>query len=414
MITNMKDLEIQHHINAEALRQQSHIELIASENYVSRDVLEAQGSVLTNKYAEGYPDARYYGGCEHVDAIETLAIERAKLLFECEFANVQPHSGSQANSAVYAALLEHGDTILAMKLSHGGHLTHGHFVNFSGKTYDFKHYGVGEDGKIDMDELEKLAEEIKPKAIVAGYSAYSFELDYERFREIADKVGAYLIVDMAHNAGFVAGGFHKNPVKHAHVVTSTTHKTLRGPRGGLILSDCGDETIYNKLNKSVFPGQQGGPLMHVIAAKAVAFKEAMTYDYRVYISEVRALARMSIDILNENGIQTLTNTTDNHMFMIDLRSLEDDLVTGQLVQEWLEAANITTNKNTLPTDTSAIKPMGVRIGLSAITSRGFNEYEVGVVMKGIADIINARGDKEITKRVKDEVTAIALNKPSVL
>lgn len=409
----MKDLEIQHHINQEALFQQSTIQLIASENYVSQDVMDAQGSILTNRYCEGNVGKRYYGGQENTDAIETLAIERAKQLFDCEFANVQPHSGSQANAAVYSALLNAGDTVLAMKLECGGHLTHGHKVNFSGKTYNFKHYGVDKRARIDMDKVEKLAEKHKPKVIVAGYSAYSFELDYERFREIADKVGAYLVVDMAHNAGFVAGGFHKNPVKHAHVVTSTTHKTLRGPRGGLIISDCGDQDLYNKLNAAVFPGQQGGPLMHVIAAKAIAFKEAMTYDYRVYISEVKAMACMSIKILNECGITTLTDKTDNHMFLIDLTSIIDEC-NGQDVQDWLGKANITVNKNTLPRDKSAVKPSGVRIGLAALVSRGFNEFEVGEVMNGIAEIINSRGDKEITSEVKARLLAIALTKKSIL
>lgn len=368
----LNDLEIQHLINQEELRQDAHIELIASENVVTEDVMKAQGSVLTNKYAEGYPNNRYYGGCEFVDRIEKIAIERAKQLFECEYANVQPHSGSQANFAVYNALLNVGDTVLAMALPAGGHLTHGHKVNMSGKLFNFVHYTVNEEAKIDYDEVERLAQEHQPKMIVAGYSSYSFEIDYEKFREIADSVGAYLMVDMAHNAGFVAAGLHKSPLPHAHVVTSTTHKTLRGPRGGLILSDEKDTELHQKLDRSVFPATQGGPLMHVIAAKAVAFTEAMSFDYRVYMADVRAFARLSISILNEHGISTLTDTTDNHMFTIDLSKTfgESSEFNASDVQGWLEAANITTNKNMLPTDKSALKPMGIRIGLSAVVSRG--------------------------------------------
>ena len=404
----MKDKVIQHFIKQEELRQQAHIELIASENYVSKDVMEAQGSCLTNKYAEGYPGKRYYGGCEFVDEVEQIAIDRAKALFECSFANVQPHSGSQANTAVYAALLQPGDKVMGMDLSQGGHLTHGSSVNFSGKLYDFVSYGVDEDGFIDYDVVAEIAEEQKPKLIIAGYSAYSREINFKRFREIADSVGAYLMVDMAHFAGFIAAGLMDSPIPHAHVVTSTTHKTLRGPRGGLILSNENDEDLYKKLNSSIFPGNQGGPLMHVIAAKAVAFGEALTHEYRMYMFNVRANARMSAEILKENGLTIVSGGTDNHMFLIDL---SDEDFTGKDVEKWLGQAGITVNKNTVPGETrSPFQTSGIRIGLAAITTRGFSEFEIGEVMNGIAEIIKHAGDSEVIEHVKDKMLPIALTK----
>lgn len=404
----MKDTVIQHFIKQEELRQQAHIELIASENYVSEDVLIAQGSCLTNKYAEGYPGKRYYGGCEFVDEIEQIAIDRVKALFECSYANVQPHSGSQANSAVYSALLQPGDMVLGMDLSHGGHLTHGSSVNFSGKLYNFFSYGVNDEGFIDYDDVAEKAKQCNPKLIIAGYSAYSRNLDFKRFREIADSVGAYLMVDMAHFAGFVAAGLMTNPLQHAHVVTSTTHKTLRGPRGGIILSNEGDEDLYKKLNSAIFPGNQGGPLMHVIAAKAVAFGEALTHDYRMYMFDVRGNAQMSADILTKRGLKIVSGGTDNHMFLVDL---SDEDFTGKDVEGWLGQAGITVNKNTVPGETrSPFTTSGIRIGLAAITTRGFTEFEIGEVMGGIADIITHAGDQEVIKRVKDKLLPIALLK----
>lgn len=404
----MKDTVIQHFIKQEELRQQAHIELIASENYVSKDVMEAQGSCLTNKYAEGYPGKRYYGGCEFVDEIEQIAIDRAKALFECSFVNVQPHSGSQANTAVYAALLKPGDKVMGMDLSQGGHLTHGSAVNFSGKLYDFVSYGVNEDAVIDYDVVAEIAEAQKPKLIIAGYSAYSREINFKRFREIADSVGAYLMVDMAHFAGFVAAGLMDSPVPHAHVVTSTTHKTLRGPRGGLIISNENDEDLYKKLNSAIFPGNQGGPLMHVIAAKAVAFGESLTHEYRMYMFNVRANARMSAEILKESGLTIVSGGTDNHMFLIDLSEEE---FTGKDVEGWLGQAGITVNKNTVPGEKrSPFQTSGIRIGLSAITTRGFSEFEIGEVMQGIADIITSGGDQDVIEIVKNKMLPIALTK----
>lgn len=407
----MKDPVIQHFIKQEELRQQAHIELIASENYVSQDVMEAQGSCLTNKYAEGYPGKRYYGGCECVDEIEQIAIDRVKSLFECSYANVQPHSGSQANSAVYSALIQPNDTVLGMDLSQGGHLTHGSSVNFSGKLYNFVSYGVNDEGFIDYDVVAAIAEEHKPKLIIAGYSAYSRDINFQRFREIADSVGAYLMVDMAHFAGFVAAGLVPSPIPHAHVVTSTTHKTLRGPRGGIILSNENDEDLYKKLNSAIFPGNQGGPLMHVIAAKAVAFNEALTHDYRMYMFEVRGNAKMSAEILKERGLNIVSGGTDNHMFLVDL---SDEDFTGKDVEKWLGQAGITVNKNTVPGETrSPFQTSGIRIGLAAITSRGFSEFEIGEVMNGIADIITHAGDPEVIERVKNKMLPIALSKPTV-
>lgn len=395
----MEDKEIQFLINKEQIRQTEHIELIASENYVSKDVLAAQGSVLTNKYAEGYAGKRYYGGCEVVDKIEEIAISRACALFDCDFANVQPHSGSQANAAVYSALLEAGDVVLAMDLTNGGHLTHGSSVNFSGKLYDFRTYGVDENGLIDYDNLKLIAEAVRPKLIVAGYSAHSRELNLEKFREIANDVGALLMVDMAHFAGFVAGGFYKNPLDFADVVTSTTHKTLRGPRGGLILTKGKDEEFNKKLNSAIFPGTQGGPLLHVIAAKAVCFKEAMTYDYRVYLSEVKSNASMAVEIFKERGYKIVSDGTDNHMLLVDLT---DKDITGKEAEEWLGKAGITVNKNTVPGETrSPFVTSGIRIGLQAITTRGFENHEIDLIIKGICDVLDNKGDEETVTAVKE-------------
>lgn len=409
MITNMQDKEIQFLINKEELRQTEHIELIASENYVSTDVLAAQGSILTNKYAEGFAGKRYYGGCEVVDKIEEIAISRACALFGCDYANVQPHSGSQANSAVYSALLEAGDTVLAMDLSNGGHLTHGSKVNFSGKLYNFEHYKLDADGLIDYERIEDLATQHQPKLIVAGYSSYSRELDFKKFREIANKVGALLMVDMAHFAGFVAGGFYKNPLNFADVVTSTTHKTLRGPRGGLILTRDKDEDFNKKLDSAIFPCTQGGPLLHVIAAKAACFKEAMTYEYRVYMSDVKAHANSSAKLFIEKGFKVVSGGTDNHMFLVDL---SDKGMTGKEAETWLGKAGITVNKNTVPNDKqSPSVTSGIRIGLAAITTRGFHPEEIEWIMQGICDIIDTNGDENEIQRVKELCHDLSIGKP---
>ena len=395
----MKDTEIQFLINKEQIRQTEHIELIASENYVSQDVLAAQGSILTNKYAEGYAGKRYYGGCEVVDKIEEIAISRACALFSCDYANVQPHSGSQANFAVYSALLETGDTVLSMDLTNGGHLTHGSKVNASGKLYNFVHYKLDYDGLIDYERIQDLAIKHKPKLIVAGYSAYSRELDIKKFRKIADKVGALLMVDMAHFAGFVAGGFYKNPLEFADVVTSTTHKTLRGPRGGLILTKGKDDDFNNKLDSAIFPNSQGGPLLHVIAAKAVCFKEAMTYEYRVHMSDVKSNAIMSAQVFKDSGFKIVSDGTDNHMFLVDLT---DKGITGKDAETWLGKAGITVNKNTVPNDKeSPMVTSGIRIGLSAITTRGMHPEEITMIMQGACDVINTNGDENEIQRVKE-------------
>ena len=362
------DPELAKAIELENQRQEDHIELIASENYCSPRVLEAQGSQLTNKCAEGYPGKRYYGRCEHVDVVENLAIERAKALFGAEYANVQPHAGSQANTAVFGALLNAGDTVLGMSLAHGGHLTHGSHVNFSGKIYNAVQYGIDADGVIDYAEIEALALEHKPKMIIGGFSAYSGVVDWAKFREIADKVGAYLLVDMAHVAGLVAGGVYPNPVPHAHVVTTTTHKTLAGPRSGLILSACGDEDIYKKLNSSVFPGNQGGPLCHVIAAKAVAFKEALEPEFKTYMAQVVKNAQAMVSVFQERGYKIVSNGTQNHLFLLDL--IDKD-ITGKDADAALGQAHITVNKNSVPNDPrSPFVTSGLRIGTPAITRRG--------------------------------------------
>jgi glycine hydroxymethyltransferase len=396
-------------ISAELARQEDHIELIASENYASPRVLEAQGSVLTNKYAEGYPGKRYYGGCEFVDIAESLAIERAKQLFGADYANVQPHSGSQANAAVYLALLKPGDTILGMSLDHGGHLTHGAKVNFSGKIFNAVQYGIRPDnGEIDYDELERIAIEAKPKLIIAGFSAYSRVLDFPRFRAIADKVGAYLMADMAHIAGLVAAGVHPSPVPYADVVTTTTHKTLRGPRGGLILARANDE-LTKKFNSLVFPGTQGGPLMHVIAAKAVAFLEALQPEFTAYQYQVVANARAMCARLQQRGYRIVSGGTDNHLFLIDL---SDKNITGKAADAALGEAHITVNKNAVPNDPRPpFVTSGVRIGTPAATTRGFREAEVTQVADWIADVLDAEGALDVVARVRAAVTELCRRFP---
>ncbi len=374
------DKDIADAVASEVERQQDHIELIASENFVSKAVMATMGSPLTNKYAEGYPGKRYYGGCEFVDIVENLAIERAKELFDCTYANVQPHSGAQANFAVYYALLKPGDTILGMNLDHGGHLTHGSPANMSGVTFNVVPYGVDENSFIDYDELRKIAHESKPKLIVAGASAYARTIDFKKFRQVADEVGAYLMVDMAHIAGLVATGHHPSPIPYAHVVTSTTHKTLRGPRGGLILSS-EEFAKEHKLNKAVFPGTQGGPLMHVIAAKAVAFKEALEPSFKEYSKQVIANAKALASGLQKRGFDIVSGGTDNHLMLVDLRSKN---VTGNVAEELLESVNITCNKNTIPDDPE--KPSvtsGIRLGTPAVTSRGMNEEDMDIIAEAI-------------------------------
>ncbi|GGO73728.1 serine hydroxymethyltransferase [Bowmanella pacifica] len=399
------DPELYQAIQNETQRQEHHIELIASENYCSPRVLEAQGSQLTNKYAEGYPHKRYYGGCEYVDVAEDLAIERAKQLFGADYANVQPHSGSQANSAVFMALLEANDVVLGMSLAHGGHLTHGAKVSFSGKTYHSVQYGLNEEtGEVDYAQVEALALEHKPRMIIAGFSAYSGIMDWSRFRAIADKVGAYLLVDMAHVAGLVAAGLYPNPLPHAHVVTTTTHKTLAGPRGGLILSACGDEDIYKKLNSSVFPGNQGGPLCHVIAAKAVAFKEALQPEFKAYQQQVIVNAKAMVSVMQDRGYKVVSNGTENHLFLLDL--IDKD-ITGKDADAALGRANITVNKNSVPNDPrSPFVTSGLRIGTPAITRRGFKEEQAKQVASWICDVLDNMGDESVIERIKGEVVTL--------
>ncbi|HET7650076.1 MAG TPA: serine hydroxymethyltransferase [Gammaproteobacteria bacterium] len=403
------DDELAQAMRAELRRQEQNIELIASENYVSPRVLEAQGSVLTNKYAEGYPGKRYYGGCEYVDVAERLAIERAKKLFGAAYANVQPHSGSQANAAVYLSLLKAGDTILGMSLAHGGHLTHGAKVNFSGKFFHAVQYGINtETGLIDYDEVQKLADEHKPKMIVAGFSAYSRRIDWQKFRDIADSVGAYLFVDMAHVAGLVAAGIYPDPVQIADVTTTTTHKTLRGPRGGLILARANEE-IEKKLNSTVFPGTQGGPLMHVIAAKAVAFLEALQPEFKVYQQQVLDNSRAMADALVKRGFNIVSGGTDNHLFLMDLINKN---ITGKDADAALHNANITVNKNAVPNDPRP--PMvtsGLRIGTPAATTRGFREAEIRELAGWIADILDDIGNEKKIAEVKDKVLAMCRKFP---
>jgi glycine hydroxymethyltransferase len=395
------DPELQKAIDLEERRQEEHIELIASENYASNRVMAAQGSVLTNKYAEGYPGKRYYGGCEFVDDVETLAIERAKTLFGADYANVQPHSGSQANAAAYMALLNPGDTILGMSLAEGGHLTHGSKVNFSGKLFNAIQYGLeAESGFIDYGQVRALAEEHQPKMIIAGFSAYSRVVDWQRFREISDDVGAYLMVDMAHVAGLVATGHYPNPIPVADVVTTTTHKTLRGPRGGLILARKNDE-LAKKFNSLVFPGTQGGPLMHVIAAKAVALKEAMEPSFKKYQARVCENAKVMAGVLQERGYDIVSGGTDNHLMLV---SLIGHGVTGKAAEAALESANITTNKNSVPNDPqSPFVTSGLRLGTPAITSRGFGADETRALTGWIADILDSIDNEETIDRVRGQV-----------
>ena len=393
---------------AESLRQENHIELIASENYCSQAVMEAQGTDLTNKYAEGYPGKRYYGGCEHVDVVEQLAIDRAKELFGAEYVNVQPHSGSQANSAVFLALLDANDTVLGMSLDAGGHLTHGAHINFSGLNYNAVQYGlVEETGLIDYDEVERLAKEHKPKMIIAGFSAYSQVVDWQRFRDIADEVGAYLLVDMAHVAGLVAGGVYPNPVPFADVVTTTTHKTLRGPRSGMILAR--DEELAKKLNSAVFPGNQGGPLMHVIAAKAVCFKEALEDNFKTYQQQVVKNAQAMAKVIQDRGYEIISGGTENHLMLISLVKQE---MTGKEADKWLGDAHITVNKNAVPNDPkSPFVTSGIRIGTPAITTRGFNEAQAGELAGWICDVLDSRGDEKVTAEVRGKVEAICKELP---
>ena len=403
------DLDLWASFENEAQRQEDHIELIASENYASKRILEAQGSLLTNKYAEGYPSKRYYGGCENVDVAENLAIERAKKLFKADYANVQPHSGSSANAAAFLALLKPNDTILGMSLDHGGHLTHGSKVNFSGRNYQSLQYGLHpETNDIDYDEVRSIALENKPKLIIAGFSAFSGIVDWERFRNIADEVGAYFLVDMDHVSGLVAADLYPSPIPYADVVTSTTHKTLRGPRSGIILAKKNEE-IEKKLNSAVFPGSQGGPLMHVVAAKAICFKEALDPEFKNYIKDVMDNAKILAETIMSRGIDVVSNGTENHIVLVDLRSKN---ITGKDLENLLGTVNITVNKNSVPNDTaSPFVTSGIRIGTPAITTRGFGKNEVIQVANWIADIIDNFEDQSVHKRVRDEVHALTADYP---
>ena len=396
------DPELAAAIAQEDQRQQDHVELIASENYVSCAVMEAQGSQLTNKYAEGYPGKRYYGGCEYVDIVEQLAIDRVKELFGAEYANVQPHSGSQANQAVYASVLKPGDTILGMSLAHGGHLTHGASVNISGKLYNAITYGLDENEVLDYAEVERLALEHKPKMIVAGASAYALQIDWAKFREIADKVGAYLFVDMAHYAGLIAGGEYPNPVPFCDFVTTTTHKTLRGPRGGVIL--CRDNTHEKALNSAIFPSLQGGPLMHVIAAKSVAFKEALQPEFKQYAKQVKINAAAMAEELVKRGLRIVSGRTESHVFLVDLQPRK---IPGKAAEAALGKANITVNKNAIPNDPE--KPFvtsGIRIGSAAMTTRGFNEADARVLANLVADVLANPEDEANLANVRKQITAL--------
>jgi len=403
------DDELMDAINEETQRQEDHIELIASENYTSPRVMQAQGSSLTNKYAEGYPGKRYYGGCEYVDKAEQLAIDRAKKLFGADYANVQPHSGSQANAAVFMALCAPGDTVLGMSLAHGGHLTHGSHVSFSGKIYNAVQYGLNaETGEVDYEQVAELAREHKPKMIIAGFSAYSKIMDWQKFRDIADEVGAYLFVDMAHVAGLVAAGIYPNPVPIADVVTSTTHKTLRGPRGGIILAKANDE-ITKKFNSSIFPGTQGGPLMHVIAAKAVAFKEAMEPEYIDYQKQVVKNAQSMAKVFMDRGYDVVSNGTENHLFLVSFIKAG---LTGKDVEAALGAAHITTNKNSVPNDPqSPFVTSGIRVGTPALTTRGFNEQESADLAGWMCDIIDDMSNESVIEGVKAKVSEICARLP---
>ena len=402
------DVDVYNAIVEEEIRQEEGIELIASENFVSKAVMEACGSVMTNKYAEGYPHRRYYGGCVNVDVVEDLAIERLKKLFNVKYANVQPHSGSQANMGVYVALLNPGDTILGMSLDAGGHLTHGYKINFSGKNYIGIGYGLDEKTElIDYDKVRELAIEHKPKLIVAGASAYSKEIDFKKFREIADEVGAYLLVDMAHIAGLVAAGVHPSPVEYAHIVTSTTHKTLRGPRGGIIITN--DEEIAKKIDRNIFPGIQGGPLMHIIAAKAIAFKEALDPSFTEYQIQVAKNAKVLAQTLVDGGLRIVSGGTDNHLMLVDLRAKN---VTGKLAEEKLEEAGITCNKNAIQNDPE--KPFitsGVRLGTPAVTTRGLKEEQMKIIGRLILKVLENVNDDKAIAEVKKEVVGLMKNFP---
>ena len=403
------DSELWASFEYEAERQEDHIELIASENYASKRILEAQGSIMTNKYAEGYPAKRYYGGCENVDIAENLAIERAKELFNADYANVQPHSGSSANAAAYLALLEPNDTILGMSLDHGGHLTHGSKVNFSGRNYKSIQYGLHpETHDINYDEVRSLAKEYQPKLIIAGFSAFTGIIDWKKFREISDDFGAYFLVDMAHVSGLVAAGLYPSPVPYADVVTSTTHKTLRGPRSGIILAKANEE-IEKKLNSAVFPGSQGGPLMHVVAAKALCFKEALDPEFKIYIKQVMDNAKTMAETIMSNGIDIVSNGTENHIVLVDLRSKG---ITGKDLERVLGSVNITVNKNSVPNDpASPFVTSGIRIGTPAATTRGFKEEEIIQVANWISDIINNFDNEELLKTIKEEVHKLTSNFP---
>ena len=403
------DPELATQIDAETKRQEDHIELIASENYCSPAVMQAQGSTLTNKYAEGYPKKRYYGGCEHVDAIEQIAIDRAKELFGADYVNVQPHSGSSANSAVFLALLEPNDTVLGMSLAHGGHLTHGASVNFSGRNYHAVQYGLDtETGLIDYEEVARLAREHKPKMIIAGFSAYSQIIDWQKFRDIADEVGAYLMADMAHVAGLVATGIYPSPVQIADVTTTTTHKTLRGPRSGLILAKANEE-IEKKLASAVFPGSQGGPLMHAIAAKAVCFKEAMSDDFQSYQKQVIINAKAMAEVIQSRGYEIVSGGTKNHLMLI---SLIKQGITGKEADKWLGDAHITVNKNSVPNDPkSPFVTSGIRIGTPAVTTRGFGEAEVRELAGWSCDVLDARGDEAVLAATREKIAQICNKLP---
>ena len=403
------DSELWQSFEFEALRQEDHIELIASENYASKRILEAQGSLLTNKYAEGYPSKRYYGGCENVDIAENLAIERAKKLFKADYANVQPHSGSSANAAAYLALLEPNDTILGMSLDHGGHLTHGSKVNFSGRNYKSFQYGLHpETNDINYEEVRFLAKEHNPKLIIAGFSAFTGIIDWKKFRDIADEVGAYFLVDMAHVSGLVAADLYPSPVPFADVVTSTTHKTLRGPRSGIILAKANEE-IEKKLNSAVFPGSQGGPLMHVVAAKALCFKEALDPEFKNYIKQVKDNAKIMAATLMSNGIDIVSNGTENHIVLVDLQKKG---ITGKDLEKLLGSVNITVNKNAVPNDpASPFVTSGIRIGTPAVTTRGFKEKEIIQVSNWISNIINDFDNEELQKNIKEEVQNLTINFP---
>ena len=403
------DHELWESFEKEAIRQEDHIELIASENYASTRILEAQGSLLTNKYAEGYPSKRYYGGCEYVDIAEELAISRAKELFKADYANVQPHSGSSANAAAFLALLEPNDTILGMSLDHGGHLTHGAKVNFSGKNYNGIQYGLHpETHEIDYDQVRELALEHKPKLIIAGFSAYSGIIDWENFRVIADEVGAYFLVDMAHVSGLVAAGLYPSPIPFADVVTSTTHKTLRGPRSGIILARK-NEVLEKKLNSAVFPGSQGGPLMHVIAAKAVCFKEALEPEFKIYIDQVMKNAKVMCKTILSRGVDVVTSGTENHIILVDLRNKD---ITGKALEKALGDVNITVNKNAVPNDPrSPFVTSGVRLGTPAVTTRGFKEKEIEILSNWICDVIDNIDDESKMKEIKNNVIKLTNQYP---